>query len=313
MKPLESFDWISFDTAVLRGYLFGCADAAPERRVVLVSGAFLPALVYAPFAVALTKQLGEDWGIYVYDRRGKGQSSPVDDNYCLGTETQDVATALRSANARHLVGHSLGGAIVLHAVRWLCDAADPALRGLTPVTTTVYDPAINVDGSMDTSWLPRFRNHVENAHLGRALALVERNLGMSRTLSSAPTWMLAGVLALSMRTGLRKTTRAAFPAGVAELTAAFEEEASASDFANLPSRTCFITGERSADYFQATSAALSKSVPDSRLIVSPKGFHGSIPAVRHRIVESLALWLQDQPLGDLDLGVQALPESIRGT
>lgn len=306
MKPLESFDWISYDEATLKGYRFGCTNADPERRVVLVCGAFLPASVYAPFAVALSKQLGEDWGIYVYDRRGKGQSSPVDEHYSLHAETQDVATALRSANARHLVGHSLGGAIVLHAVRWLCDADDPMLLGLAPATTTVYDPAINVDGSIDTSWLPKFRHHFDNGRLGRAMALVERNMGMSRTLSSAPTWMVAGVLALSMRTGLRNTTRAAFPAGVAELTAAFNEEAKASDFANLPTRTCFITGERSADYFQATTVALSNSVPDSRLIVSPKGFHGSIPAVRHRIVESLALWLRNQPLGELDLGMQAL-------
>lgn len=307
VKPLASFNWDSCDGAHLKSYLFGSAEAPPRQRVVLVCGAFLPALVYAPFATALAKQLGDDWGIYVYDRRGKGQSSPVDEDYSLDTEIYDVAAALRSSQAHHLVGHSLGGAIVLHAVRMLCETPDVSLRDLTPETTTVYDPAINVDGSFDTSWLPKFKNYFENGRLGRAMALVERHLGMSRTLSRAPTWMLAGVLALSMRTGLRNTTRSIFPAGVAELTAAFQEEAKASDFANLPARTCLITGERSADYFQVTAATLAKSVPDSRFIVSPKGFHGSIPAVRHRIVESLALWLKDEPLGALDLGMQSLP------
>lgn len=305
MKPETAEDWETPDHRTLRAYAFGDADAAPQRRVLIVCGAFLPALVYAPFATALAGKLGDGWRVYVYDRRGKGQSSPVEADYSLGTETADVATALRLTSAQHLVGHSLGGAIVLHALRMLVEG-DDALRALVPQTTTVYDPAINVDGSFDTSWLPAFREQVDRGRLGRALALAERHLGMSQTLSHAPNWMVSGILALSLRTGLRGFTRSVFPAAVAELTAAFEEEARASDFAGMPARTCFMTGARSAEYFQATTRALADAVPDARLIVSPKGVHGSVPAVRHHIVDSLALWLRDLPLGDLDLGPAAL-------
>lgn len=306
MTPQATQDWETPDDRVLRAYAFGNPAADPGRRVLIVCGAFLPALVYAPFASALAKELDDTWGVFVYDRRGKGQSSPVEQDYSLETEKADVATALRLSSARHLVGHSLGGSIVLHAVRMLAESEDEALRTLMPETTTVYDPAINVDGSFDTSWLPTFREQVERGRLGRALALVERHLGMSPTLSHAPSWMVGGILALSVRTGLRGFTSSVFPAAVAELTAAFEEEARASDFAGLPARTCFITGERSAEYFQATTRTLSAAVPDSRLVVSPKGAHGSIPAVRHHIVDSLALWLRDRPLGNLDLGPAAL-------
>ncbi|SJM61756.1 alpha/beta hydrolase [Gulosibacter sp. 10] len=309
-SPAAARRWEAHDGATLQSYVFGRADAKPERRVLIVCGAFLPAKAYAPFAAALVRHLGDDWGVHVYDRRGKGRSSPVDEDYTFETELHDVATGLRRSGARHLIGHSLGGAIVLHAVRRLCDAGDgpegEPLRALIPRSTTVYDPAINVDGSIDTSWLPQFEAHVDAGRIGRAMALVERHLGMSRTLSHAPTWMVSGVLALSTRTGLRGTTRQAMPAGVAELTAAFREEARAVDFAGLPTRTCLMTGERSAEYFQATSLALANSVPDSRLIVSPRALHGSVPAVRHRIPESLALWLRERPLGDLDLGPDAL-------
>jgi pimeloyl-ACP methyl ester carboxylesterase len=317
-------DWETDDGAVLKAYGFGDLNAEPDRRVLIVCGAFLPGLVYAPFSSALVKKLrhGErergavrrqgGWGVFVYDRRGKGRSSPVGEGYTLETELRDVATALKASGAKHLFGHSLGGSIVLHAVRMLCDGADSAQHALTPETTTVYDAAINIDGSIDTSWLPAFREAVDEGRLGRAMAMVERRLGMSRTLSHAPTWMLSGVLALSVRTGLRGVTRSVFPAGVAELSAAFQEEATASDFAGLPTRTCFMTGERSAEYFQATTVALAEAVPDSRLVVSPKGLHGSIPAVRHHIVDSLALLLRDRPLGKLDLGhegLKKLPEA----
>lgn len=306
MRPTAEADWGTPDGAKLHAYTFGDDEAPPERRLLIVCGAFLPALVYAPFASALVKELRGGWSVHVYDRRGKGKSSPVGDDYSLDTEKGDVATALAASGARHLLGHSLGGSIVLHAVRMLCDSDDEDLHSLIPISTTVYDPAVNVDGSIDTSWLPAFREAVDAGKLGRALAMVERNMGMSPTLGHAPNWLLAGVLALSVRTGLRGITREAFPAGVAELTAALGEEAEASDFAGLPTRTCFMTGKRSAEYFQAATATLADSVPDSRLVVSPKGVHGSIPAVRHRIVESLALWLRERPLGDLDLGAEFL-------
>ena len=306
MTPDATEDWHTPDHRTLRGYAFGDATAARSQTALIVCGAFLPALAYAPFASALAKQLGHGWRVFVYDRRGKGASSPVEEDYSLETEKADVATALYHSGAGHLIGHSLGGAIVLHAVRMLVASDDEEHRQLVPQTTSVYDPAINVDGSLDTSWLPAFRDEVERGHLGRAMTLVERHLGMSQTLSHAPNWMVAGVLAVSLRTGLRGFTRSVFPAAVAELTAAFGEEARAADFAELPARLCFMTGERSAEYFQATAHTLAGAVPDARLVVSPKGVHGSIPAVRHHIVDSLALWLQDRPLGDLDLGPGAL-------
>lgn len=312
MTPAEDLEWVTDDGATLQAYVFGNEAAAPDRRVLVVCGAFLPALVYAPFAAALINELGDEWGVYVYDRRGKGKSTPVDKSYGLDTETGDVALCLRESQAQHLIGHSLGGSIVLHTVHELSHSDDPQTRALLPHTTTVYDPAINIDGSIDTSWLPQFHEEFEAGHLGRALALVERHMGMSRTLSYAPNWMVSGVLALSMKTGLRGLTSAVFPAGAAELTAAFEEEARASDFAGLDTRLCVMTGERSADYFQATTVALARSVPDAELVVSPKGLHGSIPAVRHSIVESIARWLTDRPLGELNLGIGALPAQVRG-
>ena len=67
-----------------------------------------------------------------------------------------------------------------------------------------------------------------------------------------------------------------------------------------------MTGERSAEYFQASARTLADALPDARLVVSPKGVHGSVRAVRHYMADSLALWLRDRPLGELDLDRTAL-------
>ena len=42
-------------------YSYGTEDAPGERRVVLIGGAFLTALIYRQFSIALAKGLGEGW------------------------------------------------------------------------------------------------------------------------------------------------------------------------------------------------------------------------------------------------------------
>ncbi|MDR2254389.1 MAG: alpha/beta hydrolase [Arthrobacter sp.] len=287
------------DGGRLRLWRHGADDAGPERSLVVVCGAFLPAAVYAPFAAGLLRELPEGWAVHVYDRRGKGSSSPIPPAYSMDTEIADVAAVLRATGARHLLGHSLGGSVTLNAVQAFAgqDRADRRFHdpALVPVRTAVYDPAINLDGSMDTAWVADFAALVDEGKLGRALDLADRRFGSTPTLSRAPSWMVAGVLALSLRTPLARVARSVFPAGAAELKAALGEEARASDFAALPTDTLFMTGERSADYFQATTRALAAAVPGSRLEIAPKGVHGSIPAVRHDVVSGLAAWFAAEP------------------
>lgn len=277
----------------------GKADAAPEKRIVVVCGAFLPAIIYGPFARGLLKNLPEDWAVDVYDRRGKGKSSPIPEGYSMDTEIADVAAILGHTGARNLLGHSLGGSVTLNAVQAFAgqDVGDRRFHDpqMVPARTAVYDPAINIEGSMKTDWVGEFSTLVDDGKLGRALALADREFGATPTLSRAPHWMVAGVLALSMRTPLARVGKNVFPAGVAELKAALGEEAKAGDFANLPTDTLFMTGERSADYFHATTRKLAAAVPGSTLEIAPKGVHGSIPAVRHDVVTGLAAWFEGKP------------------
>lgn len=310
MTPEQDFDWPTPDNATLRGYVFGNPDAPADRRIVIVCGAFLPALVYAPFASALAKNLDGEWAVYVYDRRGKGQSSPIDDAYGLDTEVSDVATVLDATGARHIMGHSLGGAVVLQAVRAFNNSDDSDAQLRVPETTVLYDPAITVDESVDESWVTTFQQRANQGQWARAMALVERHLGMSSVLSRAPSWMVTAVLALTQRTPLRRFVKATYPAGAAELAKILAHPAEASDFSGMQTDLVLMTGERSAAYFHATALTLHEAIPDARLVVSPKGVHGSIPAVRHHIVESLALVLRNEPLGPLDVGQAALPVNV---
>lgn len=89
-------------------YSYGTEDAPGERRVVVIGGAFLTALIYRPFSMALADGLGDGWAVDVYDRRGRGNSTEQPADYSMATEISDVRTVMDATGARNVLGHSLG-------------------------------------------------------------------------------------------------------------------------------------------------------------------------------------------------------------
>lgn len=273
---------------------FGAQDAVGARRIAVVCGAFLPAVVYAPFARSLVRELPDGWAVDVYDRRGKGRSSPIPSDYSLETEIGDLAAILNATGAVHVFGHSLGGSVVLNAVQALAGGDPDHLRfvGTAPVpaTMTLYDPAVNIDGQERPEWVKDFTEAADAGHVWRSLAVVQRGMSGSTPLSKAPPWMVAAVMAMGLRNGLSKVTSNLYPAGAAELVAALGEKAKPGDFARLPVTAHFVTGERSAPYFHATTLRLSVDTPGSTLQMVRGGVHGSVPAANRELVKALARW-----------------------
>ncbi|PQZ89009.1 alpha/beta hydrolase [Arthrobacter sp. MYb227] len=261
-------------------YSYGNGQAPGHRRVLVVGGAFLTALIYRPFAAALSTQFGDNWAIDVYDRRGRGNSSEQPPDYSMDTEISDVALMLRHTGAQNLFGHSLGGAVVLNAVREFIEKSASAeeYKSLIPQRLAVYDPAINIDASVNTAWMKHFELDVQAGRTGRAIARMQRGMQFSPTLSRVPQPILALLIAGTSRFGAGKATRALLPTGVGELSAALQESHPAQRFAKLPTNTCFMAGSKSAAYFRATAQALHRAVPGSHYVETPKGMHGSVPA-----------------------------------
>ena len=85
--------------------------------MVVIGGAFLTALIYRPFSIALADGLGPGWAVDVYDRRGRGSSTPQPPGYSMATEIADVRTVMDATGARNILGHSLGGSVALNAVQ----------------------------------------------------------------------------------------------------------------------------------------------------------------------------------------------------
>jgi pimeloyl-ACP methyl ester carboxylesterase len=270
------------DGGRLAVYSYGTDDAPGERRVVVIGGAFLTALIYRPFSVALAKGLGDGWAVDVYDRRGRGKSSEQPADYSMRTEIADVRTVMDATGARNILGHSLGGSVALNAVQEFAGTAHE------PDKLAVYDAAVNIDGSIDTSWLDDFEEAVNAGNVGHALARLKKGMQPASALSRIPEPVLAGLMAVVSRTKVNRMFRQLMPSGVGELRAAYDEAEHLQDFAVLPANTHFMVGGKSPSYYKVTAQRLHAAVPGSTYELSPKGFHGSIPAAVKELVKDIS-------------------------
>jgi pimeloyl-ACP methyl ester carboxylesterase len=270
------------DGGKLALYSYGTEDAPGERRVMVIGGAFLTALIYRPFSIALSKGLGDGWAVDVYDRRGRGKSTEQPHNYSMVTEIEDVRTIMDATGARNILGHSLGGSVALNAAQAFAGTRHE------PDKLAVYDAAVNIDGSMDTDWLTGFAESVNKGDVGRAMARMKRGMNQGTALAKVPEPVLAGLMAVVSRTKVNKLFRDLMPSGVGELKAAFEAAETPRDFSVLPTSTHFMVGKKSPQFYKVTAARLNRAVPGSTLEVSPKGFHGSVPAAVKELVSDIS-------------------------
>ncbi|WP_371875987.1 alpha/beta fold hydrolase [Pseudarthrobacter sp. SSS035] len=263
-------------------YSYGTEDAPGERRVVVIGGAFLTALIYRPFSMALADGLGDGWAVDVYDRRGRGNSTEQPADYSMATEIADVRTVMDATGARNVLGHSLGGSVALNAVQEF--AGTP----YEPDKLAVYDAAVNIDGSIDMSWLDDFEAAVNAGKVGHAMARMKKGMQPGTALSKVPEPVLAGLMAVVSRTKVNQMLRELMPTGVGELRAAYDEAEHVRNFAVLPANTHFMVGGKSPSYYKVTAQRLHAAVPGSTFELSPKGFHGSIPAAVKELVADIA-------------------------
>lgn len=277
------------DGAALAMTTCGDETAPGERRVVVVVGAHLSAWYYRPFAHVLRARLreisGQDWAVDVYDRRGRGDSAPQPEDYSMDTEVADLAAVLEHTGARQLIGHSLGGSVVLNALQQ-AGGLFPAV--LVPDRTALYDPCVNLDGPRTAHWLSRLEQAVEDGMTARGLAILQRGLQSSAVLSQVPEWFLTFTFAGLVATPLGKMARRMLPTLTRELIAAMHEDDRPEDFAAITAPVHLMCGGLSPQYFQEVVRRLHAAMPTTTFERSPRCMHGAIPLAVEAVLSDLA-------------------------
>ncbi|MDR6621454.1 alpha/beta hydrolase [Sinomonas atrocyanea] len=257
--------------------LFTAPEGGMTARggIVVVHGSMVTAELYKDLAVRLAEELHVP--VHVYNRRGRGASSPQPADYSLATEVSDLGDVLAHTGSDAVFGHNYGGCIALHAG-----------RELQIGQIAVYDPIISFEGSIKAGWMPEFEEALRAKDEEKALAVLLRGLQTAGPISKLPLPVLTVLNRIGSRTPLGKELSRLLPTGPAEIRAVVAADAEAKGFDELPLETLFLVGGASPEYFAEAAQKLDGVLPASDIAILPKLAHDAPTRPAKPLIDRLA-------------------------
>jgi pimeloyl-ACP methyl ester carboxylesterase len=209
---------------------------------------------------ALAAALADTHTVHLIDRRGRGASPPQGPDYGLDQEVRDAIEVLDETGSRQVLGHSFGGLVALHvALR----------RDLDRMIA--YEPAVSVDGSIPTGWLPRYEQLLADGRDAAAMVHFLHSLGFlpDGALPTAAVWLMQRVTAEG------RAARQVLPTVVREFHEVQAADSDGSRYAGVTAPTLLLGGARSPAYIQEVLHLLAAAIPTAKLIVTPEFDHNA--------------------------------------
>lgn len=203
-------------------------------------------------ARGLATQLADQFTVYAYDRRGRGESGPGCSPWSIERELEDFAAVIeRSGSGTHVFGSSSGAVLALEA----------ANRGADVGRLVAYEAPFILDDSHapnDPQLPQRVQSLVDQDRRGQAVKTFLRVVGapaaMVALMPLMPPWKLmtstAHTLPHDLSIVIGRQQGQPLPAGA---------------YDGIKSPTLVIVGGKSPDYMRNAQAAIAKAIPGGRL------------------------------------------------
>jgi pimeloyl-ACP methyl ester carboxylesterase len=236
--------------------------------IVMLHGAMESARSHMQLAAALA----DAFTVYLPDRRGRGLSGPSGDHYSIQTEVDDVDALLAHTGSHQVFGVSAGGLICLQAALSLPAVIHKA---------ALYEPALIVNGSISTAFLPRYDREMAAGNVAAALVTGMRGAQMGPPiLSIMPRWLLESFT----KAGMAQEEKAAQPNDVTmrmlartlhdDFTLVAEMAESLERFRAVQANVLLLGGGKSPRYLKVALDALEQVLPHVQRVGFPGLDHG---------------------------------------
>jgi pimeloyl-ACP methyl ester carboxylesterase len=219
----------------------------------------------------LAEALAGSFTVYLPDRRGRGLSGPYGADYSMQREVEDLDALLTKTGAQRVFGVSAGGLICLQSALTL-----PAIHKIA-----VYEPALIVNHSISTAFLPRYDREIAEGNIPAALVsgMLGAQMGPS-LLRVMPRWLLEAFTRQGMKQEDKTaqagdvTMRSLAPTLHYDFQLVSEMAEQVERFRALHVETLLLGGSKSPAYLKRALDALEKTIPQVRRIEFPGLDHG---------------------------------------
>lgn len=192
----------------------------------------------------LAGKLSERFTVYVYDRRGRGQSGDTKP-YAVEREIEDLDAIIEQAgNQAYLYGVSSGGALVLQAAAKLGPERVPKLG--------VYEPPYGQDAASFNEQKEQVNQLVQTGKPGDAATFFLTSIGMPppalEDMKRSPAWAGMSKIDFTLKYDYEVLGDGRVPDSAKRITAP----------------TLVLDGEKSLDFIHPTAARLAQVIPNAQ-------------------------------------------------
>jgi pimeloyl-ACP methyl ester carboxylesterase len=234
--------------------------------------------------MGLAEALADSYTVYLPERRGHNLSGPFRKDYTLRQEVEDLDALLTQTDSHYVFGVSSGGLITLQAALTL-----PAVQKVA-----VYEPALIVDNSVSTAFLPRYQQEINEGRVAAALVTGMQAAKLGPPIFNAiPRWLLESITSMSMKSEEKKakegdvTMRMLAPTLYYDFKLVEEIGGTLERFKAVPVEVLLLGGSKSPAWLKAALDALEKVLPHVQRVEFAGLDHGgsSDPSATNRTGE----------------------------
>jgi pimeloyl-ACP methyl ester carboxylesterase len=211
----------------------------------------------------LAEALADLFTVYLPDRRGRGLSGPYGPDDGIRQEVEDLDALLTETGAHNVFGVSASGLVALEAARTL-----PAVHKIA-----VYEPALLMDGSRLTAWLPRYDKEMAKGKVAAAMVTSMKGLKLGPPVMSVmPTWLLASLTDMLLKSEDKKaapddvTMRKLAPTLHYEGGLLAEMTGTLDTFGTVGAEVLLLGGSKGLPYLKPSLDALERVLPHARRV-----------------------------------------------
>jgi len=249
------------------GTRIGYRQLGHGTGVVMLHGAMESAQSH----MKLAEGLADVFTVYLPERRGHNLGIPFVKDYNVRKEVQDLEALLAKTGAHNVFGVSAGGLICLQAALTL-----PAIHKVA-----LYEPALIVNSSASTAFLPRYDKEIVQGKVAAALITGMKGAQLGpRAFNAMPRWLLELITTMTMKQEEKKaeagdvTMRMLAPTLHYDFQLVAQMAETLKNFQAIRAEVLLLGGSKSPAWLKAALDALAKTLPHAKRIEFPGLDHG---------------------------------------
>lgn len=222
----------------------------------------------------LAKLLSDEFTVYIPDRRGRGLSGPIGDNYSIKREDEDIDAIIKKTNSYYVFGTADGALFAIHA-----SINNPTIQKVAAYEPLFYLGQQELD--LLESTMQRFAQEVDQGKIADAMVTGIKGSKEPKSIYWLPRFLLTSLSNIALKLDARNIKgddvplRDLIPTMPSEIELVRKTEGTIEDYKDISAEVLLMMGSKSRDAFKDTLDALEQVLPHSKRIELQGLNHGS--------------------------------------